>query len=386
MAKKTNFETNGNKYFRVTLTIGYDENGKQKQKTFYGKTKKEAEAKKQEYLDNLNNGITNKTLYLSATIKMWLYEVVKNSVKESTFERYEGVYRNYIKDSEIALLEIKNISNIVIQKYYNKLSKTKTASQIKSVNKLLKYFFNYCVYDDIIRKNPCNRIIIKDKNVKNNDNNDKVFSIEDIIIISNSKPCLSKYLGLLCISTGLRRGEALGLKWSDINFEDNYITISRAIRTYTEIDLEGNRRIITKPTTLKTKNSQRIIPLNNSLKLLLLEIKEFFNERKIIADTYYSDKYKEYVFVSETGTLIDSSNLSRSWKRYLNRIGVKYKNFHCTRHTYVTIQYENNIKSLTISKVVGHSNTDITERIYTHISNKEISNTIDVLSLINNDK
>ena len=99
MAKKTNFETNGNKYFRVTLTIGYDESGKQKQKTFYGKTKKEAEIKKQEYLDNLNNGISNDNKHFITTFSDWLNNVLYITVKPNTFSRYDGIFRNYISKS-----------------------------------------------------------------------------------------------------------------------------------------------------------------------------------------------------------------------------------------------------------------------------------------------
>lgn len=383
MAKKTNCEINGKKYFRISLTIGYDDNGKQKQKYFYGKTKKEAEDKKQEYLLNLNKGITNNKIYLSQALRSWLFEIVKPKVKESTFERYEGIYRNYIKDSEIGLLEVKSISKLVIQKHYNKLSKNKSISQIKNLNKLLKSFFFYCIDEDIIYKNPCCRIVFNDNNVNNNVNKNKVFNADEIQRIIVSKPCISKYLGLLCLSTGLRRGEALGLKWSDINYKDKSINIERSVRTIYTIDDNGNRICTTKSSSLKTNSSYRTIPLSENLIILFTEIKEFMNERKIKAKEYYNSLNNDYIFTSVTGGLIDSSNLSRAWKRYLNRVGIEYKNFHCTRHTYITIQYENNIKALTISKLVGHSNTNITESVYTHISQKEIKKSVDVLDIIN---
>lgn len=88
----------------------------------------------------------------------WLFEVVKisNNIKPTTFERYEGIYRNYIKDSSIAALNLSSIKSIQIQRYYNDLysneDKKKSSIQIKTLNKLLKQFFNYAVEEGYILK------------------------------------------------------------------------------------------------------------------------------------------------------------------------------------------------------------------------------------------
>ncbi|WKV08156.1 hypothetical protein Q2T46_11525 [Thermoanaerobacterium sp. CMT5567-10] len=148
MAQKTNYTKNGNEYYRVTATIGRDSEGKLIRKEFYGKGKKEAEAKRDEYLNGIKNGlnIDFKDVILGELMRTWLFEVVKVSRKPSTFARYEGLYRNYIKDSELYGLKISLIKSIQIQRYYNKLyQEGKSSKTIKTLNKFLKTFFNYAV-------------------------------------------------------------------------------------------------------------------------------------------------------------------------------------------------------------------------------------------------
>ena len=139
MAKKTNIVINGKEYYRVTRTVGHKADGSPIRKTFYGSGKNEAEAKADEYIANLEKGLISNYEYiiLNDLIYKWLFQIKKNEVKPASFQSYEGTYRNYIKDSEIAGLKLYNIKSMHIQEYYNKLGKTKTFSQIKKLNKLL---------------------------------------------------------------------------------------------------------------------------------------------------------------------------------------------------------------------------------------------------------
>ena len=81
MAVKTNVTINGNDYYRITVDLGRDANGKRVRKQFLGKSKKEAEKKRDEFLNNVQNGITNEKIYLGKAMDDWLWEVVKNDVK-----------------------------------------------------------------------------------------------------------------------------------------------------------------------------------------------------------------------------------------------------------------------------------------------------------------
>ena len=134
MAKKTNYTKNGIEYYRITKTIGHKEDGTPVKKEFYGNSKSEAEEKANKYINDLKNGlIQNAENYtVSQLMKIWLFDFLHNSVsiKPSTFQRYEGIYRNYVKSSTIAWTKITKLNSVQIQNYYNDLSKDKSYSQI----------------------------------------------------------------------------------------------------------------------------------------------------------------------------------------------------------------------------------------------------------------
>ena len=118
MAVKTNYSKGNHKYFRTSLLLGYDSNGKKIYKEFYGKTKSEAEKKKEEYKYDLKNGLNknaeNETM--NDSFKIWLLEVIMPSgIKTSTFETYESIYRLYIKDSTLGIRKIKDIKPIIFK-------------------------------------------------------------------------------------------------------------------------------------------------------------------------------------------------------------------------------------------------------------------------------
>ncbi len=130
--------------------------------------------------------------------------------------------------------------------------------------------------------------------------------------------------------------------------------------------------------TTKTYNSERDIPLPASLVNIFTEISEKQEIQKLKAGNSYIDN--DLIFCNEIGQLIDDSNLTRSFSRFLRRIGVEYKHIHCLRHTYATKQFENDIPLKTISKLLGHSTINMTADTYTHVLKRHTDRTIDILS------
>ncbi|WP_434565122.1 site-specific integrase [Thermoanaerobacterium thermosaccharolyticum] len=384
MAQKTNYTKNGNEYYRVTVTVGRDSEGKLIRKEFYGKGKKEAEAKRDEYLNGIKNGLNVdfKDAILGELFRAWLFEVVKLSVKPSTFDKYEGIYRNYIKDSEIYGLKINLTKSIQIQRYYNKLYKSgKSSSVIKNLNKLLKAFFNYAVNEGYLMRNPCVKIVIPDAN-KEAKPEIETFTDEEIKKLTEvlNKHRL-KALFLLDFGTGLRQGELLGLKWIDIDFEKKELKVQRTIKQVTIIDGDGNREYKTIEQIPKTKNSIRTVPIPSSLIPVLEEYKNRQKEEKLKAGpSYLNDIKKGYVFTTELGTTIDARNLTRIYKKLLDKAGIKYKKFHAIRHTFATKLFERGIPLKTVSLLLGHSNISITADTYTHVIPKVKTNAVETLN------
>lgn len=383
MATKTNYTKKGKKYYRISISLGRNSEGKLIRKEFYGASKKEAEAKRDAYLNAINNGLDYSfdKQTLGKTMLLWLNQYVKLSNKPSTYERYEGLYRNYIANSNLFSLVISGLKPITIQAFYNDLYlRGKSSSTVNTINKLLKSFFTFCVNQGYIVTNPCSgKKVTIPGDLRSEKKNIEVFSDDEIrkIIYSKEKSMI-KYLAIVSLSTGMRRGECLGLKWSDISNDE--IRIERSCKTVAFYDENNNKKYKPILQAPKTVNSIRTIPLPNSLKSVLKEIKAIQIENKFKVRTSYIDS--NLVFCNEIGGLLDDSNISRSFKRFLKRCDVEYKNFHALRHTYATKQFELGVPLKTVSYLLGHSDIYITANTYTHVLKQHKENSIDILQII----
>ncbi|WP_027633087.1 tyrosine-type recombinase/integrase [Clostridium hydrogeniformans] len=385
MATKTNYEKNGQKYYRVTASIGRDSSGKLIRKEFYGKSKKEAELKRDEYIDGIKNGLNSnfKDVTLGKLIYTWLFEVVRvsSNIKPSTFERYEGIYRNYIKDSEIYSLKLNNLKSINLQRYYNNLySIGKSSNVIKNLNKLLKTFFNYAVNEGYMIKNLCagknivipgESTVIKEEIIPFTD--DEIKSIKKALEKNRLKALI-----LLDLGTGLRRGELLALKWRNVDINNCELVVKETLKRVTIINEDGSRTVETLTHAPKTKHSYRSVPIPSNLIPILKEQQRIQKLDKLKSgDSYISN---DYVFTTEIGNHIDERNLTRSYKRILEKADVKYRKFHNLRHTYATKLFQRNVPLKTVQVLLGHSDINLTANIYTHVIPKEKSNAVDKLN------
>lgn len=387
MAVKTNCRLNGKDYYRITVDIGVDSNGKRIRKQFLGKNKKEAEQKKLNYMKKMDLGISNKTHYLGETMNIWLYEVVKvGQIKPTSFARYAGIYNKYFKDSDISYLSLEKITPLHIQRYYNDLYKQgKSSNIIKNANKLLKQFFNYCIDNNYIIKNPCDgkKIVIPKEHKKKTNAKAQVFKKDEMkSILKNNEDTKIRYIALISYSTGMRRGEILGLSESDIDYKENMIHIRRSVSTTYIYDNDGKKHKETYISDTKTYTSTRDIPLPKSLIPIIKKAISLKKKEILKAGPSYKEEYNNLIFLSEEGNLIDASNIDKSWIYFLKRCGVEHKKFHALRHTYATLQFENGRPLLTVSKLLGHSSIDITANTYVHVLKKEKEKAVDTLGLL----
>ncbi len=152
---------------------------------------------------------------------------------------------------------------------------------------------------------------------------------------------------LLELSTGMRRGEILGLKWSDINFKDGSLRISRQV-------VATNKKIEIQPP--KTKTSLRTILLPP----YMVEILAKMHERKT-CEWVFSSPVKE-------GEPRNPTALHHRFKLILKRAGCKDIRFHDLRHTFATLALESGMDVKTLSGMIGHISAETTLNIYSHIT------------------
>ena len=387
--KKANGEGSIGRYkdgWRATVTVSRDDDGKLIRKQFYGKSKQDALDKANEYKHNYKSGnIPNdEKITVQQWVKIWIFEYKVNELKKSSLTRYEGIYRNYIKDTTIGRIKLKDLRPANIQAYYNLLirDKDKNPATIKSINKMLKAAFSQALVEKYIISNPCNHIILPKIQEKQEV---EIFTVdEQKEFIKSTQGHRHRALFLLALGTGLRIGELLGLKWSDINFNTLELSVNQTIRREAILDFSTGTKVDKGPKTAieestpKTLSSKRTIPLLPELvkELKLHQLKQ--NGEKALADDAYVDI--NYVFPNELGSPTDPRNLTRSYKRLLNRANIKYKKFHSLRHTFATRLFERGEDIKTVSTLLGHSDIAITAETYTHVMPQKKISAVEKLS------
>lgn len=371
------FTKNNKTYYRGMLSVGYDENGKLIRKSFTGAKKQDVVNKMAEYKSKNNNGLlpSDDKITLQQWFHTWLFDFRINDLKPSSLERYEGIYRNYIYNSPIGKKALTNLRAADIQSYYNALTSSgKSPSNIRMINKALKASLNEALKQNYIIKNYCDSITLP-----------KVSKSEDIVVFTkDEQKALILYLNghklkmliVMALGTGLRQGELLALKWSDIDFINNTVSVSKSIKLVYIVDKDGNRKSSILEQTPKTKSSIRTIPVpSNIIDELKLYKKE--QEKNSKSELY---KDNDIIFADDTGNYLDSRYLSKRYTKLLKEAEIDYKKFHSLRHTYATRLFEAGIPIKTVQVLMGHSDIKTTMNIYTHVMPEEKTKAVEKLN------
>ena len=369
MAKKTNFEVNGSKYFRVTRTVGHKADGTPIRKTFYGSGINEANEKADEYMNKLKNGysIDFDKVTVAQAMDKWLFTIKIMQVRPSTFIAYESNYRNYVKDYPIGSMEISKVKLMHIQEYYNKLySKGYSTQKIKAIQKLLHNFFEYACIEGYIIKNPCHKVVIpKNTLIKHENKKLDIFSPEEISCIKKAfKGHKYEYIIYTAIYTGMRSGEIYALKWKNLNLDEGYLYVEESIKDLVVFNPDKTKSTQLVTTDGKTQNSIRNIYLPDILIKKLKELPKGYDD--------------DYVF-TEDGHHIRHKQVFREWNRILNENNIPYKKFHALRHTYASMLLLNGADLKSVQELMGHYDMKITQ-VYLHSlpeNKKRIANILD---------
>ena len=164
-------------------------------------------------------------------------------------------------------------------------------------------------------------------------------------------------LYVLAVTTGLRQGELLGLKWDDVDLESELIRVRRTLVRH------KGRLLLGEP---KTKRSRRTVRLTETATKALEE----HLARQIAEIERLGDLYEDQglVFATQRGTLVNPSNLrKRFFVPLLNKAGLPSIRFHDLRHTCATLLLSRNVNPKVVSEILGHATVAITLDTYSHV-------------------
>lgn len=332
------------------------------------KEKQNAIEWKNEQLSDIsrNNFIEPNKITLGEWAVKWLENYKKDSLKQRTYERYVSLAKHL---SPLAQTSLQDIKPLQVQELYKNMTDISN-STIYKVHKLLKAMMNKAFELEMIRKNVISQVIpprFERKEVT-------IFTREEVENILKTTHDVKKYqryypMILLAVTTGMRLGEVLGLRWCDVLFNSSQIFIRRSLQSSNMLGL-----ILETP---KTKASIRKITITLDTCRTLQTLK---NKTKNI-----DIKQETLCFRTVTGKPMAPSNIERMWKSLLTYTKVPYRNFHVLRHTHATELLASGNPLVDTAKRLGHSRISHTYELYGHAmpgSDKKIADFVQQLYVV----
>lgn len=354
-------------YYYAVITY-YDRNGKRKFKWIptglpVKGNKKKAEAFLLETRRDFqpeSDKLLGDDILFADYMEQWL-EIVKSTISISTYSSYskcvKGIISPYFRERKILLrnLQAKDIQNFYLQEL-KRVSANSVIHYHANIHKALKY----AVKIDLIDVNPADKVERpkKEKFVGSFYDADEVNRLFEIT--EGTKLEIPVLLGAFY---GLRRSEAIGLKWSAIDFDQNTLTIQH---TVVQCNIDGKRELIAADTT-KTKSSMRTLPLVPFVRDRLLALKAEQAENRRLCGRCYNRDYLEYICVNEIGDLIKPSYVTEQFPKLLDKYDMRRIRYHDLRHSCASLLLKNGVQMKEIQDWLGHSDFSTTANTYAHL-------------------
>lgn len=287
----------------------------------------------------------------SKIMKLWLKDK-EPEIRNSTRKTYS--YAISKLELRLGQYNVSDITRNDLQEYIVNLAKKYRRETILNITKVLSQSFKYAVYNNYISDNPYKDIKIpKDKDFKEI----QVFNVEEIEkILSIEGFSLQKKMVNLAFRTGMRIGEILTLKWTDINIEYGFLTVRRTLSSY-----DNGKPEICPP---KTKYSRRRIDLDTSCLIMLKDM----------------NRQGEYVFCKQDKTIFSRQCINQSFRKMCKSANIPYRCFHSLRHTHATILLAGNVNPKVVQFRLGHSKISTTMDIYSHLISGMQSTAVNIMN------
>lgn len=361
MAKRANGEGTISKRLDGTwegkVSLGYDEEGKRKRKTVYGKTRQEVKGK----LDALKRQITDGTfsdtkLTVKDYLGQWLTEKGRE-VKPQTAEDYRYQLEKYVIPL-IGKLELSKLTPLKVQGMCGKLADGISPQRANKCRRVLSGALSQAVRWQLIPRNPCDAV----KPLKVTQKEMKLWTPDEAARFLDSARSHRLFaLFYLAMSTGLRRGELLGLRWQDVG--ESCLYVKQSV-------IEQRGRIMI--TTPKTEKGARRVALSPDVNEVMNQHRERQEAERQLLGTAWPDI--GLVFVSEVGTLLHPRNFTRTWHTLQTNAGVRKVKLHDLRHLHASMAIRSGVDPKVLADRLGHAKASFTLDVYTHLFEEQRAN------------
>jgi len=366
------------------VMLNWYQNNKRKQKSIgtgipvQGGNKRKAEQKRKDILAEWEAKIAEnfQDILFSDYLLQWL-EIVKYSIAETTYAVYKQTIERqinpYFANKKIKLHDLKPHH---IQSFYAwKLEASDvTGNTIHHYHANIHKALKHAMQTELIRDNPAAKVVLPKK---------KRF-IADFYTAEEMRRLLEVIQGekietpvYLASWFGMRRGEVLGLRWQDIDFQSMTLSVSGVITDKGESSRSENVKY---RAGAKTHSGLRSFPLPVEVADYLEKQKAQQEKNRELMGSAYNNAWTEFVCVDAMGDLIRPEYLSRSFPALLEKHGLRVIRFHDLRDSNASLLLDKGVDMKLIQSWLGHAHYSTTADIYTHLRADAKRKVGDVLS------
>ena len=301
------------------------------------------------------------TLTVEKLYETW--KMLKRGIKQSTSSGYVYVFDSLIRPS-FGKKRVVQVKRTDVRAFYISLLDERCVSMgtVENVHNVLQQVFQYAVDDDILRKNPCDRVL---KEIKASYSG-----------LKSSKRQARHWFPTFFImaTTGLRVGELTGLCWQDVDLAKRTIDVNHTLAYFNHRDDRGSYFSINSP---KTENGNRRIVMTEAVRNAFLWEKQY-QELAQLKSLDEIDGYDDFIFINRFGHVEHQGTLNKALRRIIRDYNVEaaekgktdpedmlpHFSCHVLRHTFATRLMESGVGLKYLSRTLGHSEIQTTLDIY----------------------
>ncbi|MET7907134.1 site-specific integrase [Streptomyces avermitilis] len=327
--------------------------GTRKRKTVYGATWEECDTKRQELVrrDRQNIPTPTRSAKLSEWLPYWLTHYVEPRRKLSTYDKYETHVRLYL----VPLLGTKRLETLSVadvRLFITRMQNTHTAATAKEAHRVLRTALTAAVREELIARNVAS--LVEPPRVKQREI--RPWTLEETLAYLEAARCDPLYAAfVLAVAMGLRRGELVGLRWSDVDLDSRVLHVRQQTQ---------RRRGTLYDDDPKSRRS-RVVPMPA---LCIAPLRwHRLRQRETFARTGVAWAESGYVFATRNGRPVEPRNVYRSFTRVAADAGLRVVRLHDARHGTATLLTAAGVAPRIIMEILGHSQISITMDVYTHV-------------------
>ena len=333
----------------AALTIGTDANGKQRRRTFYGHTRGNVEEKLARARAAQLDGLLLETNRLSVAeyLNRWLEDDARTTVRPTTYASYESVLRLHVTP-HLGRVKLRKLTPAHVQALYSRLEQNGLSPRLRQyVHAILRRALARAVQWELLVRNPC-AAVARPRAPRKEIRPLSPEEARTLLDEATGDPFEALYV--LALTTGLRQGELLALRWEDFDFERATICVRRTLT-----DVNG-KLAFGEP---KTKRARRTVELPRLAVEALREHRARLGAIPHPISLIFQD--------AKGGPLRKQNLVRRSFHPLLKRAGLRKVRFHDLRHTAATLLLAEGVHPKVVQERLGHATIAITLDTYSHV-------------------